>query len=56
MTRVKLNPEEWMEYPALARETHVRMSHEGILLVSLDKTGKINPMTIGWGVYGWIWE
>jgi flavin reductase (DIM6/NTAB) family NADH-FMN oxidoreductase RutF len=31
------------------------MSHEGILLVSLDKTGKINPMTIGWGVYGWIW-
>jgi flavin reductase (DIM6/NTAB) family NADH-FMN oxidoreductase RutF len=55
MARVELNPERWMDHPALARETHARMANEGILLASLDPAGKLNPMTIGWGVFGWIW-
>jgi flavin reductase (DIM6/NTAB) family NADH-FMN oxidoreductase RutF len=44
-----------MQHPELARETHERMSAEGILLASLDAYDKLNPMTIGWGVFGWIW-
>jgi flavin reductase (DIM6/NTAB) family NADH-FMN oxidoreductase RutF len=24
-------------------------------VASLDADGKLNPMTIGWGVFGWIW-
>lgn len=44
-----------MNHPNLAREMHARLSHEGILLASLDEHGKVNPMTIGWGVFGWIW-
>ena len=55
MSRVDLNPERWMNHPALARETHARMANEGILLASLDANGRLNPMTIGWGVFGWIW-
>jgi flavin reductase (DIM6/NTAB) family NADH-FMN oxidoreductase RutF len=31
------------------------MSSGGALLVSLDKHGKPNPMTIGWGTIGIIW-
>ena len=55
MARVDLEPDRWMDYPALARETHTRMSNGGILLASQDAGGKLNPMTIGWGVFGWIW-
>jgi len=55
MARVDLKPRHWMDYPALARETNERMSHEGILIASLDEAGKLNPMTIGWGVFGTIW-
>lgn len=55
MPRIELEPQQWMDYPALARETHARMSQEGILLASLDGDGRLNPMTIGWGVFGWIW-
>lgn len=56
MPRVDLKPEQWMEHPALARETYVRMANDGILLASLDAASKLNPMTIGWGVFGWIWS
>jgi len=55
MTRVEIAPEKWLEHPALSRETYLRMANEGILLASLDAGGKLNPMTIGWGVFGWIW-
>lgn len=55
MPRIDLKPEQWMHYPALARETNERMSNEGILVASLDGGGKLNPMTIGWGVFGSIW-
>ena len=55
MARIELEPGKWMDYPTLARETHARMSQEGILLASLDGDGKLNPMTIGWAVFGWIW-
>lgn len=55
MPRVDLEPDRWMDHPGLARETHERMAAEGILLASFDAHGKLNPMTIGWGVFGWIW-
>ncbi|MBU0717816.1 MAG: flavin reductase family protein [Planctomycetes bacterium] len=55
MARVDLSPEHWMDHPAVARVTHTRMARQGILLASTDSTGKLNPMTIGWGVFGWIW-
>jgi flavin reductase (DIM6/NTAB) family NADH-FMN oxidoreductase RutF len=55
MARVDLKPEEWIDHPALAREAHNRMANDGILLASLDPSGRLNPMTIGWGVFGWIW-
>jgi flavin reductase (DIM6/NTAB) family NADH-FMN oxidoreductase RutF len=31
------------------------MANEGILLAATDSDGRLNPMTIGWGVFGWIW-
>jgi flavin reductase (DIM6/NTAB) family NADH-FMN oxidoreductase RutF len=55
MARVDVAPEKWLEHPALARETYQRMANEGILLASLGADEKLNPMTIGWGVFGWIW-
>ena len=55
MARVNLSPDQWMRQPALAREVHQRMSTDGILLACLDDNGKLNPMTIGWGLFGWIW-
>ena len=55
MAHVDLKPDEWLNHPGLARETYERMTHEGILLASLDRQGKLNPMTIGWGVFGLIW-
>ncbi|UCE62232.1 MAG: flavin reductase family protein [Phycisphaerales bacterium] len=56
MARTELKPNEWMEFPILARQMHAQMSHEGILIASLDAAGRLNPMTIGWGVFGWIWN
>lgn len=32
------------------------MSTGGLLIVSKDKDGKANPMTIGWGTVGVIWR
>ena len=55
MSRVEFHPNKWIDCPALAAETHTRMSSEGILVASLDAAGKLNPMTIGWGLFGWIW-
>ncbi len=56
MARVELKPNEWMEHSHLARQMHTQMSHEGILIAALDAAGRLNPMTIGWGVFGWIWN
>jgi len=55
MTRVDLDPERWLDHPGLARETYERMTQEGILVASLDAGGRLNPMTIGWGLFGLIW-
>lgn len=55
MNRVELSPEQWMNQPAVVREIHNRMAKEGILLAAPDANGKVNPMTIGWGAFGWIW-
>jgi flavin reductase (DIM6/NTAB) family NADH-FMN oxidoreductase RutF len=50
-----IKPSEWLLQPGLARETNLRLTHEGILLASRSSAGKLNPMTIGWGVFGAIW-
>ncbi len=55
MDRIELAPEQWMDYPALAGVTHKRMADEGILIAVPDAAGRLNPMTIGWGIFGWIW-
>jgi flavin reductase (DIM6/NTAB) family NADH-FMN oxidoreductase RutF len=55
MPRVDLDPDYWLGHPALARETYERMTQEGILIASLDARGNLNPMTIGWGLFGLIW-
>jgi len=55
MARVDLDPGKWLEHPPLARQTYERMTEEGILVASLDEGGRLNPMTIGWGVFGLIW-
>lgn len=36
-------------------ETLQGLAHPGLLLVSLDKTGEPNAMTIGWGSVGIYW-
>jgi len=53
--RQQLEPERWIERGVLVREMYEQLADEGILIASLDATGKLNPMTIGWGVFGWIW-
>ncbi len=55
MTRLNLDPKRWLDHPALARETYIRMANEGILMAVLNEAGALNPMTVGWGVFGWIW-
>ncbi|MBU0637377.1 MAG: flavin reductase [Planctomycetes bacterium] len=55
MKHVKLNPDEWLHYPALARETYYRMTSEGILLAAQAADGRLNAMTIGWGLFGLVW-
>ncbi len=37
-------------------QTIQRMREDGLLLVSTDKDGKPNVMTIGWGTIGCIWS
>lgn len=37
------------------REATLALSRDGALLVSLDGSGRPNPMTIGWGTAGVIW-
>jgi flavin reductase (DIM6/NTAB) family NADH-FMN oxidoreductase RutF len=56
MRRVDVRPDEWLNEPVLVRETDARLPREGILIGSLDRSGRLNPMTIGWGVFGWIWS
>jgi len=53
--RVVLDPARWMDRPVLAKQTCAQMAGEGILIAALDEAGKLNPMTIGWGLFGWIW-
>ena len=36
-------------------ELSTALTRDGVLLVSRDAQGKPNPMTIGWGMMGWIW-
>ena len=55
MERVDIAPAEWLDQPNLVRETHQRLTREGILMAVADADGKLNPMTIGWGVFGCIW-
>ncbi len=55
MTRINVDPNEWLSHPALVRETYRRMTREGILIAAPDARGRLNPMTIGWGVFGLIW-
>lgn len=55
MPRVEIAAEDWLNHPGLARETYQRMTQEGILLAVPDRRGKLNLMTIGWGVFGGIW-
>ena len=37
------------------REATLALSRDGALLVSLDESGRPNPMTIGWATAGVIW-
>jgi flavin reductase (DIM6/NTAB) family NADH-FMN oxidoreductase RutF len=39
-----------------AAETTKKLKNLGLLLVSTDKRGKNNVMTIGWGLIGVFWE
>ena len=50
-----INPGEWLLREGLVRETHRRLTREGLLLASRSADGKLNPMTIGWAVFGNIW-
>jgi len=44
-----------IDYREHLTTTFERMSHEGILLVSMDPRGRPNVMTVGWGTAGVIW-
>lgn len=43
-------------YTDYLHETLEMMQREGLLLVSVNKQGQPNVMTIGWGTIGIIWE
>ncbi len=43
------------EYDQCLKETMGVMGGKGLLLVSVDRNGKPNAMTIGWGTIGIIW-
>jgi flavin reductase (DIM6/NTAB) family NADH-FMN oxidoreductase RutF len=44
-----------IHYTTYMQQTLEVLSHGGALLVSADKAGHANIMTIGWGTVGWIW-
>ncbi len=45
-------PVEWNDYLS---ETLDALVNGGLLLTSLDSSGKPNPMTIGWAAFGVLW-
>ncbi len=55
MTRMPIDPKDWPARGRLVREVYERLTAEGILIAALDEAGRLNPMTIGWGVFGCIW-
>ena len=46
---------EDIHYTTYLRETLEVLPLDGALLVSVDKAGRANVMTIGWGTFGWVW-
>jgi flavin reductase (DIM6/NTAB) family NADH-FMN oxidoreductase RutF len=46
---------ETVPYTAHLTETLAALEDPGLLLVTADKEGKANAMTIGWGTVGVIW-
>ena len=44
-----------IHYTTYLRETLEVLSLDGALLVSANKAGHANVMTIGWGMFGWVW-
>jgi flavin reductase (DIM6/NTAB) family NADH-FMN oxidoreductase RutF len=48
-------PKEDLQYPRYVSETLEVLSLDGALLVSVDGSGRANVMTIGWGMFGWVW-
>jgi flavin reductase (DIM6/NTAB) family NADH-FMN oxidoreductase RutF len=44
-----------VEWNVHLREMSTALTRDGVLLVSVDAQGNPNPMTVGWGMMGWIW-
>ena len=44
---------EWDEHIDRLKDA---LSGDGVFLVSVDRNGKANPMTIGWGQVGIVWR
>jgi len=44
---------KWNEHIDILKDA---LSGSGVLLVALDKNGRANPMTIGWGQVGIVWS
>ena len=55
MPRIEIASDDWLKRAGLAWETYQRLTQEGILLAVRDRQGKLNAMTIGWGLFGGIW-
>lgn len=55
MARVQIQPTEWVTRPGLAGYVYEHLVDEGLLIAAQDANGRLNPMTIGWGVFGAIW-
>jgi flavin reductase (DIM6/NTAB) family NADH-FMN oxidoreductase RutF len=49
-------PKTDVHFASYLSETVDVLSHDGALLVTADKSGQANIMTIGWGTFGWIWS
>lgn len=45
-----------VHYDSLLKETLEAMTSIGLLLVAQGKSGKPNPMAIGWGLIGSVWS
>jgi len=54
MRRIKMQKVK-VDYSKYLKETFKVMKESGLLLTSVNKEGKINVMTIGWGTIGIIW-